>query len=134
MRYVRIKFCDSQKYSDLGQVVRKNVQISKDLSPEGRWTYLDEGVFRLIHRNEVDPKSVPNEPLGPAHSYLRAAKPLTHIVRSTVKGFLFTTLPWVGLSIPTGLPRRLDPCRPTLESHAENVLKKIEGGPGQQPG
>lgn len=65
MRYVRIKFCGSQKYGDLGHAVRKkqNVHISKDLSPEGRWTYLDGGVFRVFHRNEVDPKSLPYEPL-----------------------------------------------------------------------
>jgi hypothetical protein len=48
-------------------------------------TYLDEGVFRVLHRNEVDLKSLPYEPLGPGHSYLPAAEPLTYIVRSTFK-------------------------------------------------
>jgi putative CocE/NonD family hydrolase len=43
----------------------------EDVSPEGRVTYVDEGVFRVIHRKEVDPKSLPYESLGPAHSFLR---------------------------------------------------------------
>jgi len=43
----------------------------EDVSPDGRVTYLDEGVFRLIDRKEVDPKTLPFEPLGPAHSFLR---------------------------------------------------------------
>jgi uncharacterized protein len=43
----------------------------EDVSPEGRVTYVDEGIFRVIDRKEVDPKSLPYEPLGPAHSYLR---------------------------------------------------------------
>jgi hypothetical protein len=50
----------------------------EDVSPEGRVTYVDEGIFRVIHRKEVDPKSLPYEPLGPAHSFLRKdAEPLT---------------------------------------------------------
>ena len=49
----------------------------EDVSPEGRVTYLDEGVFRVIDRKEVDPKSLAYEPLGPAHSFLRKdAEPL----------------------------------------------------------
>jgi uncharacterized protein len=43
----------------------------EDVSPEGRVTYLDEGILRLIDRKEVDPKSLPYAPLGPAHSFLR---------------------------------------------------------------
>jgi putative CocE/NonD family hydrolase len=49
----------------------------EDVSPEGRVTYLDEGLFRVIQRKEVDPKTLPYLPLGPAHSFLRAdAEPL----------------------------------------------------------
>jgi uncharacterized protein len=43
----------------------------EDVSPEGRVTYLDEGLLRLIDRKEVDPKTLPYQPLGPAHSFLR---------------------------------------------------------------
>lgn len=50
----------------------------EDVSPEGRVTYVDEGVLRVIDRKEVDPKSLPYEPLGPPHSFLRKdAEPLT---------------------------------------------------------
>jgi len=50
----------------------------EDVSPEGRVTYVDEGVFRLMDRKEVDPKSLLYLPLGPAHSFLRKdAEPLT---------------------------------------------------------
>jgi len=50
----------------------------EDISPEGRVTYLDEGILRVIDRKHVDPKSLPYEPLGPAHSFLRKdAEPLT---------------------------------------------------------
>lgn len=50
----------------------------EDVSPEGRVTYVDEGIFRMIDRKEVDPKSLPYEPLDPAHSFLRKdAEPLT---------------------------------------------------------
>jgi uncharacterized protein len=38
----------------------------EDVSPEGRVTYLDEGILRIIDRKEVDPKSFPYKPLGPA--------------------------------------------------------------------
>ena len=44
----------------------------EDVAPAGRVTYVDEGVLRLINRKEVDPKSLPYPPLGPAHSLLRA--------------------------------------------------------------
>jgi len=43
----------------------------EDVSPDGRVTHLDEGVFRVINRKEADPKSLPYLPLGPAHSFLR---------------------------------------------------------------
>jgi hypothetical protein len=50
----------------------------EDVSSEGRVTYVDEGILRVIDRKEVDPKSLPYEPLGPAHSFLRKdAEPLT---------------------------------------------------------
>jgi uncharacterized protein len=50
----------------------------EDVSPQGRVTYVDEGVFRVIHRKEVDRKTLPHEALGPAHSFLRQdAEPLT---------------------------------------------------------
>jgi uncharacterized protein len=64
----------------------------EDVSPGGRVTYLDEGVFRVIHRKEVDPKSLPYEPLGPAHSYLRAdAEPLTPGEPASIRFSLFAT-------------------------------------------
>jgi uncharacterized protein len=58
----------------------------EDVAPEGRVTYVDEGVFRLIDRKEVDPKSLPYEPLGPAHSFLRKdAEPLTPGEPATIR-------------------------------------------------
>jgi putative CocE/NonD family hydrolase len=50
----------------------------EDVSPEGRVTYLDEGVLRVLDRQEVDPKGLPYTPLGPARSFRRKdAEPLT---------------------------------------------------------
>jgi uncharacterized protein len=50
----------------------------EDVAPRGRVTYVDEGVFRVMDRKEVDAKRLPYEPLGPAHSFLRKdAEPLT---------------------------------------------------------
>lgn len=43
----------------------------EDVSQEGRVTYVDEGILRFIDRKEVDPKTLPYVPLGPAHSFLR---------------------------------------------------------------
>jgi putative CocE/NonD family hydrolase len=64
----------------------------EDVSPQGRVTYLHEGVFRVIHRKEVDPKSLPYEPLGPAHSFLRAdAEPLTPGEPATIRFSFFPT-------------------------------------------
>jgi putative CocE/NonD family hydrolase len=49
----------------------------EDVSTDGRVTYVDEGILRLIDRKEVDPQSLPYKPLGPAHSFLRKdAEPL----------------------------------------------------------
>lgn len=62
----------------------------EDVSPEGRVTYLDEGVFRVIHHKEVDSKSLPYQPLGPAHSFLRTdAEPLTPGEPTTIRFSLF---------------------------------------------
>jgi len=44
----------------------------EDVAPSGHVIYLDEGILRVIHRREVDPRGLPYEPLGPAHSFLRA--------------------------------------------------------------
>jgi putative CocE/NonD family hydrolase len=44
----------------------------EDIAPSGQVIYLDEGILRVIHRKEVDPKGLLYEPLGPAHSFLRA--------------------------------------------------------------
>jgi putative CocE/NonD family hydrolase len=64
----------------------------EDVSPENRVTYLDEGIFRVIHRKEVDPKSLPYVPLGPAHSFLRAdTEPLIPGEPATVRFSLFPT-------------------------------------------
>lgn len=64
----------------------------EDVAPEGRVTYLDEGIFRVIHRMEVDPTSLPYEPLGPAHSFLRAdARPLTPGETTTIRFSMFPT-------------------------------------------
>lgn len=43
----------------------------EDVAPTGRVTYIDEGVFRVIHRKEADRGSLPYESLGPAHSFRR---------------------------------------------------------------
>jgi putative CocE/NonD family hydrolase len=64
----------------------------EDVSLEGRVTYVDEGVFRVINRKEVDPKSLPYEPLGPAHSFLRAdAEPLVPGKPTTIRFSLYAT-------------------------------------------
>jgi putative CocE/NonD family hydrolase len=50
----------------------------EDVAPEGRVTYVDEGILRVVNRKEVDPKTLPYQPIGPAHSFLRKdAEPLT---------------------------------------------------------
>ena len=64
----------------------------EDVAPEGRVTYVDEGVFRVIHRKEVDPRSLPYQPLGPAHSFLRAdAEPMKPGEVATIRFSLFPT-------------------------------------------
>lgn len=64
----------------------------EDVAPEGRVTYLDEGIFRVIHRKEVDPTTLPYEPLGPAHSFLRDdARPLTLGETTTIRFSMFPT-------------------------------------------
>lgn len=64
----------------------------EDVAPTGRVTYLDEGIFRVIHRKEVDPRRLPYEPLGPAHSFLRAdAEPMKPGEVVTIRFSLFPT-------------------------------------------
>jgi uncharacterized protein len=64
----------------------------EDVSPEGRVTYLDEGILRVIDRKEVDPKSLPYEPLGPAHSFLRKdAEPLIPGEAARIRFSLYPT-------------------------------------------
>ena len=64
----------------------------EDVSAEGRVTYLDEGILRVIDRKEVDPKSLPYEPLGPAHSFLRKdAEPLVPGQPATIRFALYPT-------------------------------------------
>jgi putative CocE/NonD family hydrolase len=64
----------------------------EDVSPEGKVTYLDEGLFRVIHRKEVDPATLPYQPLGPAHSFLRAdAEPLRPGEVATIRSALLPT-------------------------------------------
>jgi putative CocE/NonD family hydrolase len=64
----------------------------EDVAPEGRVTYVDEGILRLIDRKEVDPKILPYEPLGPAHSFLRKdAEPLNSNESVRVRFSLYPT-------------------------------------------
>jgi len=64
----------------------------EDVAPSGRATYVDEGVFRLINRKEVDPKTLPYPPLGPAHSLLRAdAEPMIPGRPATIRFSMFPT-------------------------------------------
>jgi putative CocE/NonD family hydrolase len=64
----------------------------EDVSPEGRVTYLDEGILRVIDRKEVDPKTLPYEPLGPAHSFLRKdAEPLKPGEAARIRFALYPT-------------------------------------------
>ena len=64
----------------------------EDVSPEGRVTYVDEGLLRMIDRKEVDPKSLPYEPLGPAHSFRRKdAEPLIPGEAARIRFALYPT-------------------------------------------
>jgi hypothetical protein len=49
----------------------------EDVAPDGRVTYLTEGLLRAIHRKVRDPKTAPYVPLGGYHSLRKAdAQPL----------------------------------------------------------
>ena len=62
------------------------------VSPEGRVTYVEEGLLRVIDRKEVDPKSLPYKPLGPAHSFMRKdAEPLTPGEAAKIRFALYPT-------------------------------------------
>jgi hypothetical protein len=64
----------------------------EDVEPTGHVTYLDEGAFRVIDRKEADPRSLPYEPLGPAHSFLREdAEPISPGEVATIRFSLFPT-------------------------------------------
>jgi uncharacterized protein len=64
----------------------------EDVSPAGAVTYIDEGIFRVVHRKEVDPGSLPYAPLGPAHSFLRSdAEPLVPGEPATIRFALLPT-------------------------------------------
>jgi putative CocE/NonD family hydrolase len=64
----------------------------EDVSPEGRVTHLDEGLLRVLDRKEVDPKSLPYVPIGPAHSFLRKdAEPLTPGEVATIRFSMYPT-------------------------------------------
>ena len=63
----------------------------EDVAPDGRVTYLTEGVFRLINRNR-NQAPLPYEPLGPRHSYLRTdAALMTPMRPERVEFELFAT-------------------------------------------
>jgi uncharacterized protein len=48
----------------------------EDVGPDGRVTYVDEGILRTIHR-KIATTPLSYVPLGPAHSYVRAdAEPM----------------------------------------------------------
>ena len=66
----------------------------EDVAPGGRVTYVDEGIFRIVNRREVDPKTLPYPPHGPAHSYLRGdAEPLVPGQPATVRfSFIVTSV------------------------------------------
>jgi predicted acyl esterase len=55
-------------------------------------THVDEGILRVTNRKEVDPKSLPYEPLGPDHNFLRKdAEPLTPGEAARIRFALFPT-------------------------------------------
>jgi putative CocE/NonD family hydrolase len=63
----------------------------EDVGPDGRVSYLTEGVLRAVHRKLTDPESAPFEPLGPYHSFKRQdAMPL---VPDEVADIVITMLP-----------------------------------------
>ena len=64
----------------------------EDVAPDGRVTYVDEGILRAIDRKEVDPAALPYASLGPAHSYRRAdAEPLVAGTPTTMRMALYAT-------------------------------------------
>ena len=64
----------------------------EDVSPDGRVTYLTEGLLRAIHRKVTDPSEAPFVPLGIYHSFLQAdAVPL---VPEEVTEIAVTLLPF----------------------------------------
>lgn len=64
----------------------------EDVSPEDKVTYVDEGILRVIDRKEVDPNSLPYEPTGPVHSFLRKdAEPLTPGETACIRLALYPT-------------------------------------------
>ena len=64
----------------------------EDVAPTGRATYIDEGVFRVIHRKETDPRSLPYESLGPAHSFRREdAEPMKPNEAASIRFSLMPT-------------------------------------------
>lgn len=64
----------------------------EDVAPNGRVTYLDEGMLRVIHRKEVDPATLPYVPIGPAHSFLREdAEPMRPGEAVTLRLALYPT-------------------------------------------
>ena len=44
----------------------------EDVGPDGRVTYLSEGLLRAIHRKTADPKTAPYVPLGVYHTFRKA--------------------------------------------------------------
>lgn len=55
-------------------------------------THVDEGIFRVMNRKEVDPKSLPYEPISPAHSLLRKdAEPMTPGEAASIRFSLLPT-------------------------------------------
>jgi uncharacterized protein len=64
----------------------------EDVSPQGWVTYVDEGIFRVIDRKEVDATSLPYKPLGPVHSFLRKdAEPLVPGKAASIRFSLYAT-------------------------------------------
>jgi putative CocE/NonD family hydrolase len=63
----------------------------EDVAPDGRVTYLTEGIIRLINR-KMTQAPLPYEPLGPRHSYLRSdAAPMTADKPERVEFGMFAT-------------------------------------------
>ena len=63
----------------------------EDISPEGRVTYLTEGLLRALHRKEKDPSEAPFVPLGIYHTFRKEdAEPL---IPGKITKFGITLLP-----------------------------------------